>query len=591
MTRGAALATALILAASAPVALPAQADTTAADTTTQADSALAPDTTAAWLPVAPPILPPGPLPLGRRLVFPADSLVFSNIRTLADLLVHVPGVYVARGGFYGQGEYALFGGRAAAGVEVFWDGVPLRPLGRDSVFLDLGRIPLAPIERVEVIRHPAALEVHLVTRRHASTEAETSVGIVTGRANIARYVGTFARRWRSGLGLSLLVDWNDHDGFSGSSTAFGNTDVWVKAGWIPSDLFGVEYQVVSASWKRNGEAGRVDAWKQRRRDAVLRAFAAERGDGLGWRAELAWARTTVDQDTAAAEAQLSQGSATASYRWPAAHVALTARAATRPPWPFELLGSAAWAPVSLVTLSADAGRVHYPSHGTGEYGRAAAGVLLPFGLSARGEVAWRRGLGAPALTDDTLVTTTDVTAAVRWDHRLATIELGGGRRDPFAPVGRPAALATVSGLAATPATDFVSVHASLRPTVWLAVSGWFVHPSTGAADFAPPHHARLAATFHSKFWRTFRSGIFTLRGELAMESWSRGFGGLDTTAAATPLPLLGATFVETDVQLQIGDVTISWAMRNQNAMRGRYVTGLDYPKAVQYYGVTWRFRN
>jgi hypothetical protein len=417
------------------------------------------------------------------------------------------------------------------------------------------------------------------------------VGIVTGDANIARYVGVFHRRWRSGLGLSLVVDENDHDGSGESSTAFGNTDLWIRAEWIPSELFGVAYQRLTTTWKRNGEPGVVDAWSQRRVDGMLRAFAGERPDGLGWRMELAWARSTVERDTAVGDFHLDQGSVTGSYRWPTAHVALTARAATRPPWPLELLASAAWTPIPLITVSADAGRLRYPDRGAGHYARAAAGLALPLGLSARGDVAWRRALQAPALEADTLITTQDVAAAVRWDHRLATIELAGGRRDPFNPHGAPAGLATIGGLGATPATQFASVHATLRLVGWLALSGWYVHPVVGGGDFEPPHHARLSATFHSKFWRTFPSGIFALRGELAMESWSRGAGGRDTTTTGAPHVLGGATFFETNIQLQIGDVTAFWAIRNQNAMRASYVPGLGYPKTVQSFGVTWRFRN
>src|SRR5256885_15189920 len=49
---------------------------------------------------------------------------------------------------------------------------------------------------------------------------------------------------------------------------------------------------------------------------------------------------------------------------------------------------------------------------------------------------------------------------------------------------------------------------------------------------------RLSLTFYSKFWRVYRSGIFGLRGELAMDSWSRGTAGLDS--AGTPRAPPGA---------------------------------------------------
>mgnify|MGYP001618201461 CR=1 FL=1 len=43
-------------------------------------------------------------------------------------------------------------------------------------------------------------------------------------------------------------------------------------------------------------------------------------------------------------------------------------------------------------------------------------------------------------------------------------------------------------------------------------------------DFEPAHHARYSATFSSKFWRVYKSGVFALRGEVAAESWSVGAG-------------------------------------------------------------------
>ena len=76
---------------------------------------------------------------------------------------------MARGGLYGQAEIVLYGGRGPAALEVYWDGAPYLPVGRDSVYLDPGRIPLAPLERVDVIVLPATLRIYLVTRRQASS--------------------------------------------------------------------------------------------------------------------------------------------------------------------------------------------------------------------------------------------------------------------------------------------------------------------------------------------------------------------------------------------------------------------------------------
>ena len=127
----------------------------------------APDTGIRYLPVFPAAVPPGPLPRGARWTFDADSLVFSDVYTLSDLLAHLPGVYVVRGGWFGAPEIVVTGGHGPVGLEVFWDGVPYLPIGRDSVWLDPARIPLGPLERIEVQLLPTALRVVLVSARSA----------------------------------------------------------------------------------------------------------------------------------------------------------------------------------------------------------------------------------------------------------------------------------------------------------------------------------------------------------------------------------------------------------------------------------------
>src|SRR3989475_8259493 len=100
---------------------------TAARDTTQRDQPAARDTAPRLLPVFAAPLPAGPMPRGTRYSFPIDSLVFTNVRTLSDLLAHVPGVYVARGGYYGQAEYVMYGGRGPAGPRDYRGRRPLPP--------------------------------------------------------------------------------------------------------------------------------------------------------------------------------------------------------------------------------------------------------------------------------------------------------------------------------------------------------------------------------------------------------------------------------------------------------------------------------
>lgn len=552
------------------------------------------------LPRFPAPLPPGPLPAGTRYVFTADSLAFSNIYTLSDLLAHIPGVYVARAGYLGQAEPALYGGRGAQGLEVFWDGVPYLPVGRDSVFLDPARISLSAVERVDVIVLPGALRVYLATGRWASTEPLTEVRIATGELGIAVYHGAFARRWRSGFGLSIDAESNNFDGEGSpsSSSSFRSTDVLVKLEYVPTPHFGMSYQALSSSWKREGRTGVVDPWKTTRHDASLHLFLAARDDGLGPRFDVTLASAHVNGDTVIdslpSERSVALGSLALSHAWSRGSAGATLRfqGSDRP---VQVEARAAWMPVPALVVSADARHAVYGPwpRRTGDRVHAAAGLSLPLGFSVHGDAAFGNDLQAPAMAIDSAQQTTDYSAALRWERAFVTLQAGGGRRGAFTPLGFASGVKTVARLGPTPRTDYVTAQVSLRPLPGVELSGWYSDPVGGGGDFEPAHHARYSATFYSKFWRVYRSGIFALRGEIAAESWSvgtaKGLGGRDSLGNQLPLP--GATFVETNVEMRIAGLTLFWVIRNLSGMRASYVDGLGYPKQAQYYGARWLFRN
>lgn len=590
----------------------AQADSSARPDTTRrvatpADStrtdSLGADTVPRWLPVYPISAPPGPLPAGTRYTFTTDSLLFSSLITLSDLLAHIPGVYVARAGFLGQAEPVLYAGRGAQALEVYWDGVPYLPLGRDSVFLDPARIPLAPLERIDVIVLPAAVRVYLTTARFSSTVPHSEVGIATGEMNLANYRLTFARRWRSGVGLSLKADWNNLDGenaATSSTTAFSSTDLWLEASYVPDAHFGASYQILSTDWKRTTRTGLVDGWHANRHLGVLRVFGRRREDGLGPHFELLLASTSLGRDTVVdsvrSERQLAQGSLEVGTAWSRGSAATTVRfQGGERPWQVET--RAAWMPVAPVVLALDARHAVYgPAPAVTREGNRlhlGAGLRLPLGFSLRGDLATGKDLQAPTIPTDSLQRTSDVSGALRWENRYVMLDFGGGRRDPFVPTGFASGVRSVASAGPTPRTDYVVVQALLRPVPGLALAAWYADPVGGGGDFEPAHHARYSATFYSKFWRVYRSGVFALRGELAAESWSvgaaPGLGGRDTANAQLPLP--GATFVEANIELRIAGVTLFWSMHNLNGMRASYVDGLNYPKRSQFYGARWIFRN
>jgi len=565
-----------------------KADSARADSARAAADSAASDTVERFLPTFAAAVPSGPLPRGTRWRFDGDSLVLSDITTLSDLLARIPGVYVARGGWFGAAEVPVYGGQGPLALEVYWDGVPYLPLGRDSVWLDPARIPLGPLERVDVQVLPSTLRVYLVSARQRSTVPRTGVRISTGGNSIAQYRGGFAKRWKSGLGLSVNADYRNIDGIQGSSTtAFNTVDLWLKAEYIPSPRFGVGYQILSSSWRR-GEGPQVVDWRQRRRDGVLRAFYATRADGLGERVGLSVMRTQITQDALVPDRSLYQAILDLSETRSRSSLGFTLRAqgAGRP---LQLEGHAAWQPLPFLTLAADGRRSYYGDAGHGNRAHVSAGLTLPLGFSVRGEATQLEDYQAPLVTG-TFQWATDYAAYLRWDRRRVTLEAGQLRRDPFAPLAFAAGIAPVASLGARPRSTYLSVYAAVRPLSGVELSGWYFDPVSGGGDFEPPKHARVSATFYSKFWRVFRSGVFSLRGEVVAESWSRStLGGHDD--AGDPIPLGPATFTMTNIELRIADFTGYWITRNYNAMRASYVTGLGYPKRAQYYGVAWFFRN
>jgi TonB-dependent Receptor Plug Domain len=591
VTRAGVLALSLAIGAAWPSAAAGQADTAAARDTTRRDTTRA-DTATRLLPRVPAAIAPGPLPAGSRYTFTADSFVFTAARTLSDLLAHIPGVYVARGGSYGQAEPVLYGGRGPASLEVYWDGVPYLPLGRDSVYLDPARIPLAPLERVDVVVLPATMQVYLVTTRPESTAPVTLIGVATGDQSFADYRATYATRMRSGFGVSLAVDWPSLDANPGATTSeFRGTDVWLKTEYVrPTGRLGVSAQLLTSTWHRRATPdGRVDEWRQERRDNGLRVFYATRSDGRGFRLVGTVASSVTKRDTAAGDHYLFEGSLEASHTWPRANAVVGVRIGQGVPRAVEARGG--WAPVRAVTVAGWVRHSSYFGDRTGNRAYLTGGLSLPLGFSARADVAWMRDVQAPLFETDTVQEATDVSGWVRWElpPRLL-IEVGRGRRDPFTPVGFAVGIKPIDHLSPTPRTEFVAAHATVRPLPGLDLSGWYFHPEVGGGDFEPPHHARLSAAFYSKFWRVFRSGIFALRGEVAVESWSRwGFGG--QTGSGTQRRLGGASFVETNVEMQLAGATIFWIIRNNNGMRASYVETLGYPKRTQLYGARWFFTN
>lgn len=199
------------------------------------------------------------------------------------------------------------------------------------------------------------------------------------------------------------------------------------------------------------------------------------------------------------------------------------------------------------------------------------------------------------LNNDAVQEITDMSGGVRWDRSWLTLEVGSARREAFNPAPEFATgIRAVTLLQTTPPTNYLAVHGRLRLLPGFQIAGWYYDPVRGGGAYEPPTYARYSLTFYSKFWRVYRSGVFALRAEASVESWSGGapagvFG--DPVTGATVLTLSGATFINVNAQIRIAGVTIFWANRNSRAFHGGYVPGIEYPRNYQFYGVVWRFAN
>src|SRR5207247_9125257 len=134
---------------------------------------------------------------------------------------------------------------------------------------------------------------------------------------------------------------------------------------------------------------------------------------------------------------LSQGIVEVGNTWRRGHAELAVRLRNEPrPWQLE--GRVSWIPVRRITLDADARHAAYVGGRHGSALHLGAGVELPLGFSARGDVALTNDLQAPTLAADFTQNATALAGAVRCDRRWAPLGVGAVRLPPVAPPGRPA---------------------------------------------------------------------------------------------------------------------------------------------------------
>ncbi|HET8624155.1 MAG TPA: TonB-dependent receptor plug domain-containing protein [Gemmatimonadales bacterium] len=534
----------------------------------------------------------GPAPALSRLVLTRDSIDWGHAATLADLLQRVPGVYLWRGGWTGQPEYANYQARGPTAVEYYLDGLPYIAAGTDSVGIDPSLLPLSLLDRIEIDRWPGMLRVRLFTLAHDRLAPRSRIAVGRGAADFARYQGTLEKRSRSGLGFAVAAENTDLPEASGIRPRFGSTSILARGTWLPSSRTGLLLQYVRTRPDRDPvfesgtdtlSRGFVEA---KRSDWQVRAFWRQDTTALGPRIDLLGGRLRAS-DSIAPTQELWQVGVVGSLRGPTASVGASAFWRSR--WTsLDARLTGGWSPFASLTVG---GEVTYQRHDGGRTSRwagARAGVSLPYGLELAASGRVGEAVAAPAIGTDSARSLRDwqATAALR----RSWIELEGGyaRTAAFAPFPYQP-YAQIVAIAPSATTEWITARGRLTPLSWLTVEGWYSNPRTGSPEGLPPRHSLAAGTIRTRLQRIFPSGVLDLKLRLAVEHWSNGV--LGRNAAGDPVPVAGATFFRSLVQVALGSLQFYWDRANLATTERAYVPGLSISGRPSEFGVRWTFMN
>ncbi|MFQ6047719.1 MAG: hypothetical protein ACE5PT_15400, partial [Gemmatimonadales bacterium] len=453
---------------------------------------------------------------------------------------------------------------------------------------------------------PGTIRVYLVSERYEGLRPRSKVRIMSGPFETGAYAGLFQHRWRDGLGLDLAADFLGTEGVSGTGRSDQLFDVWAKLSWVPAGRLGASYQVRRHQVDRpqvdvgTGAGVGVPAQQGVRTDALFSLFTQASEHGLGLGADGGFAVTKWSPDSGAAIPEQEVRRAYASARYDRRNLSMSARAQVGDGRTTARLdGRLGWVPLPGLVLAGDVRWMRHEGNRTSRLAHASAGIYRgPLSLS--GEITLADAVQAPALLGDTALATADRAVHARLRSRRLDLSLSLVRRDAFEPLPYPD-LALIGGFAPAPAMTYAVASLRVRPSSALTLGLWYSDPTDNVsrlggegafvvpADLQPPAHARAEITLRSKYWRTFRSGAFGFKLQLAMESWSTGTAGLD--ARGVPIPLPGATFYHVFLQFQVVSFRLFWDFRNARLTQAQYVPGLTYPRQAQSFGVTWEFFN
>ncbi|MEO8634525.1 MAG: TonB-dependent receptor [Gemmatimonadales bacterium] len=544
------------------------------------------------LPVMPLVGVDVPLPPASREVLTRDSLSWATAETVGDLLQRIPGVYLWRGGWLGRTEYPDFRGRGPTSVEYLVDGLPYIPIGPDSVGIDPSLFSASLYDRIEIERWPGQLRVHLFTRRQDRQAPYSHVGIAAGDKSIARYIGSLEKRFPSGLGFAFGGERLVAPTATGNSSDFDITNSWLQLGYVPNNHFGVQAELVHSSPDRKPFVSLAGdtldlALKGSRSDAQLRVFWRRQRDELGLRADAFLGRTTWKGG--GVDDQVRQGGVVLGWRSPT--IGISTRLMNRSRWtPVDLLASVGWTPATALSASVEAGYQRHDRDRTSRWIAVRGGLGLPLGFVLSGALKQGSLVQAPSVLTDQAQSLTDWQTTLQWNRARVGLELGYGHTDAFRSQAYRPYLASIDSLRPAAGSEWLTVGWRLAPRSWLTLQGWYSDPLGKATpDGVPPTHSLTSATIRSKFWRTFPSGSFDFKATIGVESWGDGIIGRDATGQ--PIPLDGATFLRTMVEIQLDHFQLYWDRYNLQGSRKSYVPGFNLPFLGATFGVRWQFAN
>jgi hypothetical protein len=461
--------------------------------------------------------------------------------------------------------------------------------------VDPAQFSISFLERIEVERWPGRLKIHLFTRRHDRLAPRSRIAVARGDNNYARYEASLERRFAKGPGFALGADYLSSPTASGRSSTYSNTQVWAQGSYIPSRFFGVQYQLLRSGPNRRPFVTDVafvpdtigPGFDATRTDAHFRAsLQGRRGrEGLGPRLDLIYSRTAWTG--AGLDQQVNQIGGHLTYRAPAFSIAGSVFHRTR--WtPLDVRAAVGWNPIQPFSARAELTHQRHFGGRNSDYAEVSAGLEPVRGLALTGSARVGKMVAAPSMLSDTAQQIRDYQAALGWNRARLGFQVAYARTSAFHPPGY-AEFPRVSQLAATPPTGWLTASVRVAPLQWLTFEVWHSDPRDRRVEGVPPTHSIGAATIRSKFLRKFPSGIFDLKLRLAVESWGSGILGRDLSG--TPIPLKGATFVRSLIQIQLDRFQIYWDRSNLTNTALTYVPGFEIPGYATNFGVRWEFLN